>query len=215
MKKLSIEQSTGLNPSLRNTNCTLNMLSAKTLAAFQGCARNSPQHASRWTNVWVLLAYDLFVEPQTRSWYSIQPWARDKHNMDALRTSSLTILRHNIDLRDSTGGSSSPSEPAPASDVQSVVLIDFLDISSWGDTTALARFEECVIAQTSHVLAMPAGDYGYGLDAVYFIMAVGTHWRFGLRNATGFRYESTWYNALNDSNAQAGLARLVEMVEGL
>lgn len=197
-------------------------LSGKTIEEVSRFTAQPPLHPSHWNSVWVAVAFDLFVEPQTRAWYSIQPWPRDRHSMDLRRTPALTIVRNNIDLHAisssgaSDGGSTSNDAsalPHPVSDMQGVVLIDYLNSSSWGDADALRELEERVQGQTAHALSIRPGEYGYAIDTVYFIMAVGPRWRFGVRDAHGFRYLSDWYDLVRDVSTELAFDKLVDMVE--
>ena len=190
------------------------MLSQKARAEFARCMQQPSMHASRWNNAWLQLCFDLFVEPQTNAWYSLQLWPRAKHDMDMQRTPALTVMRHNIDL-DADGRRAGRSDAAPVSDVQSVLVIDYLDTSSWNDPTAISNLENRVRSQTAHILEMHAGEYGYGQGAVYFILAVGQSWRFGMRDKEGFKYISNWHSSIEGLEARRDLQRLVDAVERL
>ncbi|KAL5528785.1 hypothetical protein ACEPAF_7922 [Sanghuangporus sanghuang] len=140
--------------------------------------------------------------------------------MDMHRTPALTVMRHNIDLRTANNNGepsapSSSSEFAPVSDVQSVVVIDYIDSSSWNDPNAISGLERRVRAQTAHILGMHPGEYGYGRNAVFFILAVGQSWRFGMRDADGFKYISNWHSSIDSLEARRDLQRLVDSVERL
>ncbi|THH04404.1 hypothetical protein EW145_g5546 [Phellinidium pouzarii] len=186
------------------------MFSKKTRHEISLLTSTVPAHASHWNGVWLSIVFELFVEPQTRAWYSIQPWPRDRHAMYVRRTSALTVVRHNLDLSEGVG-----TNPAPVSDVQGVVLIDYLNTPDWGDGQAVKGLEERMRSQAEYTLGMNAGEYAYGNKALYFVMGVGPHWRYGVRDAQGFRYLCKWHNRLDDVDAYVDFLRLVELVEQL
>ena len=101
------------------------------------------------------------------------------------------------------------------SDVQSVVIVDYIDSSSWNDPSAISGLERRVRAQTAHLLEMHPGEYGYGRNAVFFVLAVGQSWRFGMRDADGFKYISNWHGSIDSLEARRDLQRLVDAVERL
>lgn len=97
--------------------------------------------------------------------------------------------------------------------MQGVILIDYLNASSWGDPSALKELEERIQNQTAYALSIRPGEYGYARDTIYFIMAIGVRWRFGVRDAFGFRYLSNWCDLTMTDASETTFKMLVDMVE--